>query len=126
MIHTCETCSRQYTNKRMLKHHIFRKHQNSGKPTNRRIELLCCCIYSKKEMYVSELKDHIDSLSSCICCGKKTSTSFNKYCSSSCAATVNNKFRTPRNSVGIETSSSLKDNYSTRTVYPSIAVQSMR
>jgi hypothetical protein len=109
MTYKCKICGKEFDNSRSLDAHY---HVHGGVDGDKD-STKCSCIYSKKVVLVSYLETHISKLSNCICCGKKTSTSFNKYCSSSCAATVNNKFRTPRNSVGIETSSSLKDNYST-------------
>lgn len=98
-IYTCEECSQSFKSSQALYAH--------SRIHNR---IMCCSIYSKREISVSDLsrhnKSYLTKLKSCPNCG--ISHTKPKFCSSSCAAKVNSSGRSRSKESRIKTSKSVK------------------
>jgi hypothetical protein len=106
MTYKCKICGKEFDNSRSLDAHY---HVHGG-VNGRKDTTKCSCIYSKKVVLVSYLETHIAGLSRCKHCGKITSRAYNKFCSTSCAASHNNVGRKTTAKHRAKTSASIRKN----------------
>jgi len=107
--YTCDICNKSFASAYGLSGHR-RMHGQSG-GTNKQI--ICCCIITRRELVVHQLKQYQDSLIPCRHCNKlfRPSNKIRKiFCSHSCSATYNNKLRTQETKQAI--SAGIKRHYS--------------
>jgi hypothetical protein len=110
-LYTCH-CNKVFTSLRGLSGHKRMHGKSDGKIT----QLMCSCIFTKKEIPVQYLEKYQKTIKQCIHCEAlfKPSESSQKLCSHSCNASYNNKLRPPKSAeTKAKISASLRKNYKT-------------
>lgn len=94
---SCIICKEEYSFKGIETHYL-RKHTNkslrdTGRGTQK-FQLRCSCVQCKQEVSVQNIDAHVKThdkpTNDCLCCGNST---YNKFCTKSCAAKYNNSTR---------------------------------